>query len=386
MDDPKTPPWRDSRLIVIAVQAIAIAIAVGLALYLGDNFGQNTRRLGLSFGWGFLFDRDRPTSFPIGDAPIAFQATDPYSRALVVGLLNSLRVSVGGIVLASILGIGLGVARLSDNWLVRKLSGAYIEIFRNTPLLLQLFFWYFAVFLRLPKINAPSNLGGIIFLSNQGIYLPSPALNPRTGLAAFFLLAGIGVLAFLLRSSARHWGEGNRREVSLEVGSGLAIAIALVWGMDWHLPRYDPQVQSIAGGLSLSPEFATLLLGLTAYSAAFIAEVVRAGIQSVPKGQWEAARALGLSRALLMRLVVFPQALRAVIPPMTNEYLNLAKNSSLAVAIGYNDVYAISSTIANQTGKAVEMLLVVMASYLSFNLIISGIMNRLNHLVQIVER
>jgi general L-amino acid transport system permease protein len=386
MNSPKIPLWRNSRVLSFVSQAIALGLLVGFLVYLGHNFSQNTQRLGLSFGWLFLFDRDRPTSFAIGDSPISFQSTDPYSRALLVGLLNSLRVVVIGIIFASILGLGLGLARLSDNWLVKKLSGIYIEIFRNTPLLLQLFFWYFAVFLRLPKIDAPLNLGDRFFFSNQGVYLPFPVFNLRTGLAIMGILLALWGLLYGLWQSRHHWGEGYRRDRLLQLSWGLLMAITIIWGIDWQFPRYDAQVPALSGGVSLSPEFATLLLGLTIYTAAFIAEVVRAGIQVVPQGQWEAARALGFKSGLMMRLVIIPQALRVMIPPLTNEYLNLIKNSSLAIAIGYNDVYAITSTIANQTGKAVEMLLVVMASYLLLNLGVSALMNQLNRRVQIIER
>jgi general L-amino acid transport system permease protein len=288
-------------------QALVLLVLLSLLFYCGRNLVLNFRRLGLDFGFGFLFDR--PASFSIGDSPIPYDPSDLYIRAVAVGALNSLRVTLVGMVLAIVLGVAIGLGRLSGNWLARQLATVYVETFRNTPLLLQLFFWYFAIFLRLPPSGDPwRGLGGIT-LSNAGADLP--------------------------------------------------------------------------GGLHLSSEFLTLTLALSAYTAAFIAETVRGGILSVDRGQWEAARALGLKPWTILRLIVFPQALRVIIPPLTNDCLNLAKNSSLAIAIGFTDVYAVSSTIANQTGRSVEMLLVVMATYLSFNSIVSLVMNRLERRVMI---
>jgi general L-amino acid transport system permease protein len=303
----KIPLWRDRRGWQWGIQLLVLAIVLLIFVILGNNFWQNFQQLGLTFSFNFLVDPDRPAAFDIGDRLIAFDRSDPLAKALLVGLLNSLRVMGLGIILASIVGVGLGVARLSNNWLLRQLTGGYVEVFRNTPLLLQLFFWYYVVFLQLPKADQPLGMGNLLSLSNQG------------------LVMNLG---------------------------------AITW--------------------TLSPEFATLLTGLTLYTAAFIAEVVRGGIQSVDRGQWEAAQALGLSRNLALRLVIFPQALRVMIPSLTSEYLNLAKNSSLAIAIGYSDIYAIANTIANLTGRAIEMLIVVMGTYLLLNLLIAWAMNRLN--------
>ncbi len=299
--------WRDRRLREWGFQLIILAVVLAGLGILGNNLWQNFQQLGLNFGFSFLLDPDRPASFDIGDRLIAYERTDPLFRALLVGLLNSLRVMGLGILLSTVLGIGVGIARLSPNWLLTQIAAVYVGLFRNTPLLLQLFFWYYLVFLKLPKADQAMEIGQWLSLSNQGLV---------------FTPGG--------------W-EGT-----------------------------------------LSPEFATLLTGLTVYTAAFIAEVVRGGIQSVDRGQWEAAQALGFKRPLALRLVVFPQALRVMIPSLTSEYLNLAKNSSLAIAIGYSDVYAITNTVANLTGRAIEMLLVVMVTYLTLNLLISGGMNRLN--------
>jgi len=300
--------WRDRRFWQIATQVIAVIIAIAIAMVLWINVTRNLQRLGIQFGFDFL---QQEASFDIGETPIAYQPTDSYSRALWVGLVNTLRVAVAGIIFTTIVGISAGIARLSDNWLVRKIALVYVEIFRNTPLLLQLLFWYSAVFLSFPNVSNKISLGGLIYLSQDG----------------------------------------------LEVL-----------------------------GFKFSSELAALLIGLTFYTGAFIAEIVRGGIQSVSKGQWEAARSLGLQPGLIMRLVIFPQALRVIIPPLTSQYLNLTKNSSLAIAIGYPDIYFVASTTFNQTGKAVEVMILIMLTYLTFSLIISLIMNLFNRSVQIKER
>jgi general L-amino acid transport system permease protein len=363
--------WYDDRFQKIFFQVIILLIVASILLFFGRNLVINFQRLRLSFGFGFLFDPDRPASFAIGDSPIPYSPTDTYFRALLVGLVNSLRVMIAGI----FLGIGLG--RLSDNWLIRQLATIYVEIIRNTPLLLQLFFWYFAVFLKLPKIEDSLDFFNSIFLNNAGVYLPFPVNSFRTWLTIAVIIFGIILAGFF-------W---LKNKLNLFLYTKIFLVITpLIWGLQWQSPQLNPSSQNIEFGLHLSSEFTTLLIGLTIYTAAFIAETVRGGIQSVNKGQWEAAKALGLKPLLVMRLVIFPQALRVIIPPLTNECLNLVKNSSLAIAIGYNDIYAISSTIANQTGKAVEMLIVVMATYLFLNLVISLVMNQLNQRVQIQER
>ncbi len=299
--------WRNTRFWRFAGQAIAVVLIVAALGFLGNNLVRNLRQLGIQFGFNFLKSQ---AGFTIGEIPFNYKPSDSYNLALLVGLLNSLRVIIVGMIMATAIGVTAGIARLSDNWLLRKLAIVYVEGLRNTPLLLQLFFWYFAVFLGLPSLENAVSLGFINF-SNRGI----------------------GLL-----------------------------------------------------GLQLSPEFSALLAGLTIYTGTFIAEIVRGGIQSVPRGQWEAARSLGLKPGLLMRLVIFPQALRAIIPPLSNQYLNLAKNSSLAIAVGYPDLYAIASTTFNQTGRAVEVMILICATYLTICLVISLLMNVYNRSVQLVER
>ncbi len=370
-------------------QVCVVLLAVLAALYFWTNLTQNLQRLRLQLGFDFLQSQ---AGFGIGETSIPYRPTDTYAWALWVGLLNSLRVMVAGLVLTTIVGVTVGVARLSNNWLVRQLALIYVETLRNTPLLLQLLFWYFAIFLNLPPLSQRLQLPGPIYLSNQGVVLPWPVATDATPIWGVILLMG-GVIALVL------W----RRLTRLQIEQGRAgqppiwpwVTIALVAGLAWVLTRQGPftwtlpQIVNntqVQGGLQLSSEFATLLLGLTLYTAAFIAEIVRAGITAVPKGQWEAARALGLQSGVTLRLVVFPQALRVIVPPLTSQYLNLAKNSSLAIAIGYPDLYAVASTTFNQTGQAVEVLLLIMVTYLSISLIISLGMNLYNRSIQLVER
>lgn len=384
-NEEKIPLWRDDRVLKIVGQAIAVVTLVVVLLILGNNITQNFEKLGISFGFGFI---GRAASFGIGDTPIPYTPSNSYGRAILVGLVNSLRVMIIGIILATLVGVTVGVARLSENWLVRQLAGVYVEIFRNTPLLLQLFFWYFAVFLKLPNdINNPISVPGPVFLTQRGVDMPWPSGSTQTWLSAAFLLIS-AVLAFVVwrrRVTVMvQQGASGRSLQMILFGIGALALLALVFGLQWEQPALADG--AIRGGLNLSPEFGAVLFGLVFYTAAFIAEVVRAGIQSVTRGQWEAARALGLQPTMTMRLVIFPQAMRVMIPPLTSEFLNLAKNSSLAIAVGYSDIYATSFTTSNQTGRTVEMVLILMATYLTINLIISLAMNTFNRTVQFRER
>ncbi|WP_013322634.1 amino acid ABC transporter permease [Gloeothece verrucosa] len=385
----KTPFWRDTRFLSLLGQTLVVLVVLAIGFFLANNLVNNFQRLHLRFGFDFIFDSRRPAGFSIGNAPIPYKPTDPIIVALLVGLINSLKVLVFGIILASILGVILGISRLSSNWLVRYIATVYVEIFRNTPLLLQLFFWYTAVFLKFPKINNPLILFEGIFLSNRGLAIPWPSGNFLSWLFAGFLL-----LSVVSSVKLWHWHtqlrvqQGKTRSIFVVIFSAIIIASlwALMIGLDWQKPQLNAKLGLIEHGLTLSPEFASILMGLTFYTAAFIAEVVRAGIQSVDKGQREAALALGLKPSLVMQLVIFPQALRVIIPPLTSEFLNLAKNSSLASATLYKDIYAVSYTVAEKSGRAVEMILVVMGTYLIINLVISSSMNTFNRWVQLKER
>ncbi|MGF1477892.1 MAG: amino acid ABC transporter permease [Cyanophyceae cyanobacterium] len=386
MAQEKIPFWRNQRVLQIVGQAIVVLILIAVVAVLGSNLSRNFRQLGLSFGFGFL---DRTASFGISDTVIPYRPTDPYLQALLVGLLNSLRVMILGIILASVLGITVGIGRLSDNWLVERIATVYVETIRNTPLLLQLFFWYFAVFLKLPSIDNAVRFPGPIFLTQRGMDIPWFAATTQTWLSIAVIIASVVLIGFLWQRRTRVMVQQGQSGQTLKlaiIALAVVAVLAIIFGLDWSQPQLNASANTIGGGLNLSPEFATILFGLVIYTAAFIAEVVRAGIQSVNRGQWEAARALGLKSGLVMQLVIFPQALRVMIPPLTSEYLNLAKNSSLAIAVGYADIYAVSNTTSNQTGRSLEMLLIVMSSYLTINLVIALIMNGFNRSAQMKER
>jgi general L-amino acid transport system permease protein len=360
-----------------------IVVLVGWSLY--NNMLDNMAARGLQFGFGFL---ERSAGIPIGEHLIPYTPADTYQRALTVGLLNTLRVAVVGVVLATILGVLLGLARLSNNPLLRGLTGAYIEVIRNTPLVLQLVFWH-AIVLQLPSVRQALNPLPGLFLSQRG--LKTPALMADSALFWAALAVVVALIAWWLllrRERARQEATGERRPTW---GPGLALLFGLpiLAGYVIGAPSVEwPELAgfNFVGGLTLSPEFFALLLGLVIYTAAFIAEIVRAGIQSVNRGQWEAARALGLPPGRIMRLVILPQALRVIIPPLTSQYLNLTKNSSLAVVIGYPDLVSVANTSINQTGQAVEVIAIFMAVYLIISLVTSLIMNAYNRAVALKER
>lgn len=379
--------WRDERFIRIAVQILFLALVVWIGSVALRNMLTSLRQQGLVLGFDFL---NSGAGFDISDALIAYSSSDTFARALQVGLLNTILVSLLGIVLSTILGIVVGVARLSSNWLVSRMAWVFVEIMRNVPLLVLLVFIYTAFFLKLPRARQAVSVGPV-YLSNRGVAIPWGEPTDTWSLYVF-ILAGALIAGVLVGFAMRWWQERSGRPRPLVWPSLLTIAgIATVGWIALPQPPLTLSYPEIAGfnfqgGRVLSPEFMALLIGLVIYTAGFIGEVVRAGIQAVPKGQVEAARALGLSPLLTLRLVVFPQALRLIIPPITNQYLNLTKNSTLAVAIGYPDLFAVSGTIINQTGRAVEMIAVVMAVYLTLSLITSLIMNWYNRRVRLVER
>jgi len=381
-DSPTSVPfWRDTRVLQIAVQVAAVGVAIAVVSVLVVNLSRNLERLGVGFGLGFL---DSRASFDISETPIAYSADDTYQRALVVGFVNSLRVAIAGLVLATLVGVTVGIARLSENWLVRNLARLYVEVLRNLPLLLHLLFWYFVVFLSAGREARALPFGA--FANNTGAIVPWVRPTPGTGLWAVLLLGGSIAAVWLWRWRVRvQIEQGTAGRPLLWAGGAIAASAAIAAAVTRTLPLLPnlPQMTAtgVVGGLRLSPEYAALLAGLTFYTAAFIAEIVRAGIQSVPKGQWEAARSLGLKSGLAMRLVVFPQALRVIVPPLNSEYLNLWKNSSLAIAIGFPDVYFVASTTFNQTGRAVEMMLLIVVVYLAVGLVISTAMNLFNRAI-----
>ena len=377
--------WRDERFWKIAFQAIVLAIVVGLlSLFIG-NMNINLRRAGLELSFEFL---GNTAGFSIGETPIEYSSSDSYIFAFWVGVLNTFRVILAGFLLTTLLGVFVGVASFSENWLVRKISLVYVEIIRNVPLLLQLIFWYFAVFLNLPRPRDQLQLPGSIFMSKAGITIPWPALSPSFWLWLLMLVVGVVAAGFVWKWRTKaivEKSESGQTQSLILIGMAIAALIIILFGFNWEFPT-SPGEGRVTGGLKLSLEYAAILSGLVIYTAAFIAEIVRGGIQSVSRGQWEAARSLGLQSGLVMRLVVLPQALRVIIPPLSSQYMNLAKNSSLALAIGYPDLYSVNQTIFNQTGRPVEAFILLMGTYLFISLTISVVMNQLNRAVQLQER
>jgi general L-amino acid transport system permease protein len=379
--------WRSQAFRGLVYQILAIA-AVGLAVwYLAHNTLENMRARGIQSGFGFLLGT---AGFDIGESLIPYDALDPYWTAFVVGILNTLRVAVVGVVMATVLGTLLGVGRFSRNAIVRGLCYGYVELFRNIPVLLQLLMWYLLFTEILPEVSDPLAIGGMFFLSKGGLSFPVPVWGLGQGLAAIGGAVGIVVAWFYRRWAQRQFElTGQVRSLFL-VPVAIVIAAALLGWIAggaptaWSVP--EPGAFAFEGGASATPEFLGVLLGLVLYTSAFVAEVVRAGIQSVPHGQTEAAASLGLSRARAMRLVILPQALRVIIPPMTSQYLNLTKNSSLAVAIGYPDVVSIANTSLNQTGRAVECIAIIMLVYLTTSLSTAAFMNWYNKRAAIKER
>ena len=382
--------WRDIRFLKLLAQLIFIVVLVVVAAYLYINVTTNLARQGLTMGYGFM---NNPASFGIGESFLSYDPSNTYARALLVGLVNTLVVSALGIVLTTIVGVLAGVARLSSNWLINRFAAAYVGVIRNTPLLLQLMFWYFGVIIQLPAVRQAITLPGPVFLTQRGIYMiwgEGTSTFPAWRVFILLALISIFVIWYALRYAQK------RASVPLSPWWNLAYLLipAFILGLGYVIQPVPPIQATVPelsglnfrGGVRLTPEFAALLFGLVVYTGAFIAEIVRAGIQAVSRGQVEAARSLGLSTGQTLRLVVFPQALRIMVPPVTSQYLNLAKNSSLAIAIGYPDLFSVAGTVFNQTGAAIEIITIMMLSYLSISLLTSILMNIYNRRIQLVER
>ncbi|MCT9845418.1 amino acid ABC transporter permease [Leclercia adecarboxylata ATCC 23216 = NBRC 102595] len=369
-------------------QILAVLAVLAVAIYLFHNTVTNLSTRGITSGFAFL---DRSAGFGIVQHLIDYDEGDTYGRVFLVGLMNTLLVSGLCIVFASLLGFFLGLARLSDNWLLRKLSTLYIETFRNIPPLLQIFFWYFAVLRNLPGPRQAVDAFDLAFLSNRGLYIPAPQIAEGM-LALLAALACVAVITVgLFRYNRKHQMKtGQLRRTwpvtlaLLVILSGLAHIIAGP-AMHWDIPTL--QGFNFRGGMVLIPELAALTLALSIYTSAFIAEIIRAGIQAVPFGQHEAARSLGLPNPVTLRQVIIPQAMRVIIPPLTSQYLNIVKNSSLAAAIGYPDMVSLfAGTVLNQTGQAIETIAITMSVYLIISLTISLLMNIYNRRIALVER
>ncbi|EGR1737384.1 amino acid ABC transporter permease [Vibrio parahaemolyticus] len=369
-------------------QIIAIAALVFFFYTIINNALNNLDARGIATGFGFL---NQEAGFGIGLTLIEYNETYSYGRTFIVGLLNTALVSVLGIILATAIGFTMGVARLSTNWLVSRLAAVYIETFRNIPLLLQIFFWYFAVLQALPSARQSLSLGEAIFLNVRGLYFPAPVFNEGSGVVvAAFVIGLIATISISIwaRNKQRLTGQQTPMgRIGLGLLVGLPLLVYFVSGMPISLEYPELKGFNFKGGISIIPELAALLLALSVYTAAFIAEIVRSGINAVSHGQTEAAMSLGLPRAKTLKLVVIPQALRIIIPPLTSQYLNLTKNSSLAMAIGYPDLVSVfAGTTLNQTGQAIEIIAMTMGVYLTLSLLTSALMNLYNRKVALVER
>jgi general L-amino acid transport system permease protein len=387
---PASPPlWRDPRVRAIVYQILTLVGVVAFAAYIVHNTIDNLSRQGIASGFGFL---RQPAGFAIPQALIDYSELSSNGRVFWVGLLNTVLVAAIGIVLATILGFVIGLARLSSNWLIARLATVYIEVIRNIPLLLQILFWYFAVLQALPQPrDSIALLGDLFFLNNRGFYTPKPIFEAGFGwVALVFLVALVAVIGLARWAKRRHDATGQPFH-TVYLGLGLLVGLPLVTfvlaGAPLTFAHPEMGRFKLQGGLVLLPELVALTLALSTYTAAFIAEIVRAGILSVSHGQIEAAHALGLKHGPTLRFVVIPQALRVIIPPLTSQYLNLTKNSSLAVAIGYPDfVNVFTGIVLNQTGQAVEVIATTMGVYLTLSLLTSALMNWYNQRRALVER
>ncbi len=382
------PLWRDVKVLQWVAQIVSAILIIGFLVFFVSNILQAAEDRGLGLGFGFL---DDAAGFPLPEAVLEYDPSRPFLYAFFLGLLHTIRVAAVGIVLATGVGIVAALGRLSTNWLVNKIASVYIEIIRNIPLAVQLFFWYFAVFQQLPSVQESIELPGPIYLNQRGLYMVWGKPTATFWIWMIFVAAGLVLSGVLYRVLSRFQLRTGKTAYPVAAALGVLILFPVA---GWFLVGAAPLSQTVPvlgkfnfeGGLALTPEFAALLTGLVIYTGAFIAEVVRAGILAVHKGQFEAARALGLTQMQVLRLVVFPQALRVIIPPLISQYLNLTKNSSLALLIGYPDLFFVGKTTINQAGRAVPVFVLMMACYLAMSLFTSLIMNIYNRRTRLVER
>jgi general L-amino acid transport system permease protein len=384
----KISPWRDERFLKAIAQAVSAIVLFGLAYWMVTNFLEVTRQRGMSLSYEFM---NEPAGFPISQSFIPYEPTMSFGRAFLVGLINTLVLSVTGIILATILGVLAGLARLSKNWIVSRIAMAYVEFHRNIPLLVLLFLWYFAGFSTFPPVKQSITLPGPIYINQRGLYLTWPRLTETGDVFLFFTIFGFA-LSILVCQALRSFSERTGKVTYyLHISLGVFLLLSVIgWfasgGTPFSIVVPTLKGFNFRGGLRLTPEFAAILIGLTMYTSAFIAEVIRAGIQAVQRGQIEAARALGLRNAQVLNLIVIPQAMRVIIPPLISQYLNLTKNSSLALAVGYQELFAVGRITINQAGRAVPVFLLIMAIYLFLSLITSLVLNIYNRRIQFVER
>ncbi len=385
---PASSFWHNEFVRGIIFQVVVAAVVLGLAAFFVHNTATNLEKRGIASGFGFL---SGTSGFDISISLIPYTLQSTYGTAFIVGLLNTLLVSAIGIVLATIIGFIVGIARLSKNFLIAKLAAAYVDVIRNIPLLAQIIFWYFGVLAALPGVRQSISIFGTFFLNGRGLYMPAPIVQP-----GFWMIPAGFVLAVAASVVIARWSR-KRQDATGKQFPVISTAIALIIGLPilggllvgipvtWSLPQLNGF--NFSGGMDILPEFVALLLALSIYTAAFIAEIVRGGIQAISHGQTEAAHALGLSGTQTTRLVILPQALRIIVPPLTSQYLNLTKNSSLAVVIGYPELVSVfMGTVLNQTGQAVEVIAITMSVYLVISLVISAFMNWYNRHIALVER
>jgi len=385
---PSAPPfWRDPDKRAIVFQVVALLLVAVVSYYLFSNTQANLERQSIATGFGFL---DKEAGFEIGEAVIEYSAADSYADALLVGALNTIKVSFIGILFTVVLGTIIGIAKLSSNWLLSKLSGGYIELMQNIPVLLQLFFWYAIFYESFPSPRQALNPFAGVFLCNRGLIFAVPEAH-----AAHAVMGWSFVIALVAGWGLNRWGRQRQARtgqifpavrVTLALSVLLPLLAWLVYGAPTAMDVPELRGFNFQGGVTVSPEFSALLIGLVLYTSAFVAEIVRAGIQSVGHGQVEAAMAIGLRPGQVLHLVVLPQAIRVIIPPLTNQMLSLTKNSSLAIAIGYADFVAVTNTTINQTGQAIEGVALIMLVYLFFSLSTSVFMNWYNKKMALVER
>ena len=369
-----------------AIQLILLGSFLGLFLFFVINTINNLENVGLASGYGFLADT---ASFDINQRIIEYSSTSTYGRAIIVGGMNTILVAVLGILAATILGFVCGVLRLSDNFLIKTIVGTYVEFTRNVPVLLQIIFWW-VVLLALPKVRDSISLGETVFLNNRGVNMPSPIMEEGSGYVFLSLVIAVLFSYLFSRWNNKEFEKTGKRRPAYSLIIGLIVIFPattyFLLGSPIGLEIPQRGRFNLDGGINITPELFALWIALATYTAAFISEIVRAGILSVSKGQVEAAKALGLPKNLIMRKIIFPQALRVIIPPLTSQYLNLTKNSSLAVAIGYQDLVSVGDTVLNQSGHALEVVSIFMVFYLSLSLITSLFMNWYNAKIKLVER
>jgi len=384
---PKVPFWRDPDKRAVIFQVVALAVVLSIGYYLFSNTQANLQRQSIATGFGFL---DREAGFEIGESVIEYSAADTYTRALLVGALNTIKISFVGIIFTVVLGTIVGIAKLSSNWLLAKLSGGYIEVMQNIPVLLQLFFWYAIFYEAFPPPRQALNPVEGVFLCNRGLIFAVPEAHAAHAMMGWAVVAALAIGYGLHRWGVRRQERTGQIFPSVRVTIALFVLLpAVVWAVYGMPTTLDVPVLrgfNFTGGVTVSPEFSALLIGLVLYTSAFVAEIVRAGIQSVGRGQVEAAMAVGLRPGQVLQLVVLPQALRVIIPPLTSQMLNLTKNSSLAIAIGFADFVAVTNTTINQTGQAIEGVALIMLVYLFFSLSTSFFMNWYNKKMALVER